>query len=443
MRFFDRKTSLLIVLFCLPLLFLPKINLIKFGGESAGIRIDDLILVCFALILFWAHFGLEKPLRRIEWWMIGIIAASFFSYILNRIFVSLNWLHVDAKLFYCVRLFEYFLFFYIGIMASQFFRISTVVRAFFIWNMAIMILQKVGLMGMWSVDGFSNDATYRVTGIASFPSEMGALLNIIFCFLIYDQSQRPKIIRMFPPIVRKFIDMTFLYWVFLLFAVLVIYTGSRVAVAALVLSLLFKLKEELSFRSPITLFFSIVFIVVGAFMMFYLIMSTYSILHRSMGLISLANFELAAEVWEHIDLSHDPIGNESVAAIEGAYDMSWWMRIHKWCYALKIYYLHPECYLQGVGPGFAMGGLDGGFLRILTENGLIGCFLYWMFFREISKMSKQLKWMMVAFCVNMVFFDVYLAYKPMTLLFLVTGYAYSALRAKSSVEKELQLAKAS
>ena len=161
--------------------------------------------------------------------------------------------------------------------------------------------------------------------------------------------------------------MTFLYWIFLLFAILVIWTGSRVAVAALVLSFFFKLKDEINFRSPIALFFSILFISVGAFMMFYLIMNNYSILHRSMGLLSTANFELAAEVWENIDLTHDPIGNETIAVNEGAYDISWWMRIHKWCYALKIYYLHPECYLQGVGPGFAMGGLDGGFLRILTK----------------------------------------------------------------------------
>ena len=45
------------------------------------------------------------------------------------------------------------------------------------------------------------------------------------------------------------------------------------------------------------------------------------------------------------------------------YDMSWWMRIQKWCYALKMYVMHPISYLQGVGPGFATPALDGGFVE--------------------------------------------------------------------------------
>jgi hypothetical protein len=114
----------------------------------------------------------------------------------------------------------------------------------------------------------------------------------------------------------------------------------------------------------------------------------------------------------------------------GSYDASWWMRIHKWAYALKLYCLHPECWLQGIGPGFAMAALDGGFLRILTELGIIGCVLYGRLFYLIASQTTQLYWMMVAFMLNMVFFDVYLAYKPMSLLFLIAGYAY-ATKAKS------------
>ena len=34
--------------------------------------------------------------------------------------------------------------------------------------------------------------------------------------------------------------------------------------------------------------------------------------------------------------------------------------------------------------------------------------------------------MMIAFLLNMLFFDVYLAYKPMSLIFLIVGYAYAA-----------------
>ena len=199
----DRKTSLFIVLFCLPLLFLPKINLIKFGGETAGIRIDDLILLCFSLILFWGHFGLEKPLRRIEWWLTGIIAASFFSYFLNRIFVSLDWLQVDAKIFYCVRLFEYFLFFYIGIMASQFLKNQHYCQDIFCLEPGHHDVSKGRFNGHVVCRRLSSrcDLSNSWNCIVSFRD--GGLLNLIFCFLIYDRTNQPKIMAMFPSIVRN------------------------------------------------------------------------------------------------------------------------------------------------------------------------------------------------------------------------------------------------
>jgi hypothetical protein len=107
-----------------------------------------------------------------------------------------------------------------------------------------------------------------------------------------------------------------------------------------------------------------------------------------------------------------------------AYDLSWWMRLHKWIYALKVYLEHPACYLQGIGPGFCGPALDGGYLRLLTENGLIGILLFLQLLSKLYRQSPQLKGMITALLVNMLFFDAYLAYKPMSLLFLVSGYQY-------------------
>jgi len=424
MQFFARKTSLLFILVCLPLIFIPKINLIKFSGQTAGIRLDDMILLSFAVLLFWGHFVLEKRSGHLERLVIAITAFSFFSYFMNRFFVDLGWLHVDAKIFYCVRLLEYFLFFYIGAISIKFFEVSSIVRAFFLWNLVIMILQKFHIVGEFNVEGYSTSSSYRVSGIASFPSEMGALLDIMFCYLIYDGSWKSKIAAVLPFPLRRFLQKSYLYWLFLIFAILVIWTGSRIAILALVVTFLGKLKDEIRLRSLSSLLLAGIFIAVGAGVMFVAISKTMSLMSRSAGLFSFSNLDLIETVWDNIDLSHDPIGNESVEA--GDYDMSWWMRIHKWCYALKIYYLHPECYLQGVGPGFAMGGLDGGLLRIFTEYGIVGSVLFFKFFTVIYRESTQLKWMVVAFLINMIFFDVYLAYKVMSMLFLVAGAQMAA-----------------
>ena len=146
------------------------------------------------------------------------------------------------------------------------------------------------------------------------------------------------------------------------------------------------MKERLS---PATLvgalvFFGLIFSVLAV-----TIVNTSSVFERSADLISMRNLSLIEKVWDNINLDFDPVGKESVA-MEG-YDASWWMRIHKWMYALKIYLTHPESWLQGVGPGFAMAALDGGFLRIITEYGLVGCVLFWSFFSLIYKKNLQLK----------------------------------------------------
>lgn len=423
MRFFDKQTSIWILILCLPLLFLPKINLLSLSDrESAGVRIDDIVLLLLALVMIWGHLALHQRLRKVEFWVLALVGFSLLSFFLNRLFVSLGLLDVNASVYYSLRLFEYFLFFYVGVFTAQFLNASNIVKALFLWNLLLMLLQKMEWIGQFSVTGFIPMASDRVAGIASFPSEAGLLLNMIFCYLVFGKKEAKQTTRIASPFFNAFIEKTYVYWLFLICATFVIFTGSRIAIFSLVIAFAFRIKEELAKGSIALWLIALLFASVAAVVMIGAILNTQSIFMRSSDLLSFRNIDLIAKVWDHIDLVDDPIGRESIS--NNNYDTSWWMRIHKWCYALKIYYLHPECYLQGVGPGFAMAALDGGFLRILTENGLIGCVIFWKIFSYIYHESKQLKWMVIVLLINMIFFDAYLAYKPMSLLFFISGYSY-------------------
>ena len=160
---------------------------------------------------------------------------------------------------------------------------------------------------------------------------------------------------------------------------LVIITGSRIAIVALIVAF-FKIKDSLNQKSVGTWIYATIFVFIGIVMSTYLIMQNDAITKRSIGLLSFTNIDLIGMVWDRISIDYEPVGHESVQY--SGYDLSWWMRIHKWIYALKIYVLHPQCWLQGVGPGFAMAALDGGFLRILTEYGVIGSYLFWKLFSK-------------------------------------------------------------
>jgi hypothetical protein len=297
-----------------------------------------------------------------------------------------------------------------------------------------MSLQKFNLVGGITADGYQTVAA-RVQGIASFPSEMGLILNFLFCYFLYNEHKyRLRSFSFCPPFLRTALKQGYLYGLFILFGIFVVFTGNRISIVALLIAFLAKLKSEFNVRSPVAwLSMSAVSLTLLSTLVIAII-NTESVYERSMELFSFKNIEVAQRVWDNIERIHqasESISQSEVKDIDN-YDASWLIRLHKWCYAIKVYVTHPECYLQGIGPGALGAALDGGWLRILTETGLIGLFLFFRFFSFIYRKSLQLKWMVISFAINMIFFDAYLAYKTMSLLFLVTGYAYAQAKGDKS-----------
>ena len=282
-----------------------------------------------------------------------------------------------------------------------------------------MLLQKAQLIGIFSVEGYIAKTNDRILGIASFGSEIGLLLNLMFCYFIYMPFPKSKFEGFLPKNLKIFLRENLPYWLLLIFVSLVVLSGARTSIAALIISFAASLPSLVKWKKPSNYIMPILALAAACGVLVLGLYNYSGIITRSKGLLSFSNIELISTVWQNITLEYDPIGRESVSM--GGNDASWWMRIHKWCYALKFYVLNPQCWIQGIGPGFAMAALDGGFLRILTELGILGVFCFGSLFKNIAKQSPQLKWMVIVFLLNMVFFDAYLAYKPMSLLFLVSG----------------------
>ncbi|MDP1880173.1 MAG: hypothetical protein Q8K60_04465 [Parachlamydiaceae bacterium] len=435
MRFFESKLSFVLFLISIPLLFMPKINLINVGNETAGLRFDDLFLLTVAALIMLTHGLSRKKLYNIEGWILILTGFSILSFLSNRFLVSLQVVHLDAKVFYAVRLLEYFMFFYIGTMAFQFDQKGKIIRFFFLWNFFLMILQKLNLAGAVTVLGYDADVSSRAQGIASFPSEMGLLLNLMFCYLIYDPAPARMINLFSSPMSRHFLRKSYLYWMFTLFSILVIFTGNRISLLALLLCFLCRMKQQFNFRSISSIIMMSILIPIVIATSAFVITKTAAIYHRSAGLFSLNNLELAVVVWQEIDLEKDPVGNEVISSQD--YDASWWMRIHKWIHVIKAFVSNPSVYLQGLGPGYAWSALDGGVLRIIIENGLIGAFFYWKFFSHIYRINTQTRWMCFAFFLNLIFFDAYLAYKTMSFFLFAVGHCFQKELQQQKLQKDM------
>lgn len=404
---FDKKSTAWILLFLLPLLFLPKINIIKFSeSETAGLRIDDLLLFSFLPIIIWARIAISHPLIKIEKLFGLFVFFSFLSYGINKLLVVERFLNVESNLLYALRPIEYFLFFYLGLLLTSYFSLNSLMNWLFGVYAAVMCAQKIGWLGQFTQNGYSNQVDGRILGLASFPSEMGALLNLFFCYILHANPLRSPLKN---------------FAIFLFFGFLTNLTGSRIALFGLIVAY----GAYLLFSSRQSILKTALFFMIGSVFILLAITSNPEVIERSKGLASVKNIDLIERVWNAIETHYDPCGNEVIKQNLASNDTSWWIRIHKWCRALKIYLQHPGCYLQGIGPGFATPALDGGFLRLLVENGLIGVFLFCTLLKTIARENRPLKWMVFLFCFNLIFFDAYLAYKPMTLLFIVYGASLS------------------
>jgi hypothetical protein len=142
---------------------------------------------------------------------------------------------------------------------------------------------------------------------------------------------------------------------------------------------------------------------------------------RSANLFSSDNFSGVAEYFSAIDPFQDAESFSAVLNAEGG-DMSWLMRISKWLSAIKLWLLSPFNWLLGVGPGTFGPSLDGGWIRLLTETGLVGLVLFATMFRRIAGMSPALLGIVCAVFINMVTIDIHLAYKAMAMVFFCAGY---------------------
>lgn len=389
---YDKRSSTLLVLFTLPLLFLPKINLVKMGGESAGLRFDDLVLACLFGLIFLASLMLGKGLRSAEKILGGIVLASLVSFFFGKLLFSADIISFSPSPFYCVRIIEYFLFFYVGLMAAKILPAERVIHLFLAFNIVLIGMQKMQWIGAMTVEGYQPNVSYRTPGIASFPSEMGLLLNLLFCYVAFGTKKRWHV-----------------YLYFIILAPCILFTGNRISIAALAITFLGAV-----FRGRGNQLGKIILVMAIALPM----LTSNELWQRSTKLFSVKNLEIVTMVWERTELNKSPL-----KGLQGTerYDMSWWIRLHKWCHASKWYVETPQCYLTGLGPGFCGPALDGGLLRILVENGLVGLILYAVLFLELGKASERMKWLVIAFGVNLVFFDAYLAYKPMSLLLFTYG----------------------
>ena len=390
-----------ISLWPIVLLFLPKINLVSFGGETAGIRLDDIVLFVVTLVLFCGW------ITRLNFKIEPIPAVTF---VVIAVFCLSNLVNLDhSNVLYSLRLVEYLVFFWAGksLVRSRF-NFSSAVKLLITINCVAIVLQFGELMGGFTAEGYTSVAE-RPFGIsANHPAEMGALLNLAFAALVFER--------------RNKVSARFWIWCVAV-AICIFLTESRSALAIhCVLTWLYTYQQARN-RTGFALKSALV---VGG-LIAALVFVPNPLRERSSDLLAPQNVDAARQLYDSVPAEKQFTGFAEGSEAQDApqdVDISAYMRGFKWIYVTKIMFTAPwVVWILGLGPGALGPALDGGWLRLLAETGAVGTIAFIIMLRRISSLDKSCAMAVLALAANMVMVDSQNAYKVMAFLFLLAGVA--------------------
>ena len=379
------------------LFFTPKINLVSFRNETAGIRFDDLILLTVATLLVGSW------IVDMEFSIEAIPSATLLAV---GVFCLSNLINIGhSNVLYSLRLAEYLVFFWSGkaLVQSRLSFIS-LVKVLIAVNCAFIVLQYGGIVGGFTADGYES-ALDRPFGLSTnHPAEMGALLNLLFAALVFAGKTAPK----------------FWYWCSIV-ALCIFFTGSRTALFAHCLLTLIYIYRNSKNRTSFVLKLAFV----SGLLVSVVLVTPNPIKERSAALFSEQNFQTFRDLYDRIPVDKQFTGFAAGGAPEDApedVDASWYMRGFKWAQVIKIMLAGSWItWIFGVGPGALTPALDGGWLRVIGETGIVGALAFIVLLRKISNIALSCAMAVFALAVNMLMVDSHNAYKVMAFLFLLAG----------------------
>jgi hypothetical protein len=380
------------------LLFVPKINLISFRDETAGIRLDDfIILAVFSLLLCGWIVKLDFDIDPVPAVGFAVVAIFCTSNLINA---------GHSNILYSLRLVEYILFFWSG---KYFIRrgcdFPLLVKLLIGINCGVIFLQSVGIIGGFTAYGYESPVG-RPFGIStSYPGEMAPFLNLLFAALVFGTKTPAR----------------FWYWCTLT-GVCIFLTGSRSAILAHCLLILAYLYQQSRSKSAFVLRMT----AISGFLVAVLVVIPNPVSERSSDLFSRQNLDTFRDLYDAIPVDRQFSGVSGGGGAPGdapeGVDVSWYIRGFKWAQVVKTMSVESwTVWIFGVGPGTLGPALDGGWLRLVSETGAVGTVAFLFLMRKISNLSIACSMSVLALAVNMLMVDSQNAYKVMVFLFFLAG----------------------
>lgn len=416
----EKYLNIFLSILIIVILVVPKINIISIQGSRNGIRIDDIFILIYAIILLYRIINKKIEINKQIKNIMLIFGIYIFICIISTIINSINGrVGFILSSLYVIRKIEYFVLFFAGIDFYNTSRdknsIFKLLNSIVIFHIVYSILEYTNIIGDIGhlIGRPDND---RIYSTFSGPYEFSAFFSIMACIYIV------KILK----------DKDYFSIPLLIISIgEILISQSRISIlSVLVLTIAtilyyFKSKKQRIITIMCMCSLILIFILLVNF-------SNITILKRfkTINLMeSLKTFEIA---WNNTDYDYYASTgqiNYSQEALNSSNDLSYVFRISKWATLLKETIKSP---IIGLGSSIVGEGIDGNIVRIICENGLLGIVIWLLLIIYIFKVSigknKNRYSKFVAFItINMfiiaIFIDIYEASKIMSLYWFLIGTA--------------------
>ena len=352
----------------LLLINFPKFNLITIGGFSQGIRLDDLLF--FFLIFYYG----KKILFSKETRTIAIIfLISFFIGILNHPY---NYI---LKFLYSIRIIQYIIFFELCRKTLNIKELYFILTFTFYFQLFYSVIQYI-----------LNDFQFRVTGTTAGPWEVSIIMLLISVFL-FKKSKKGK---------NKILILITIFFFLLM-------SAARAQFAAFIIIIVFLLP----FSNRKKLF-------IGLTMIFF------GVIFKNLFLNGLGYLEFGKLITTFEQLSDYFISEIKSKSLDfgegGSYfgdcvtlDCSFISRIQQWAYYIKSGIQSKNIslfFLFGAGPGSGGTILDGWYIKLFVDFGLLGT-LYYIYLLYKNYTTELNKIIIIILSISCLTLDVYWASK--------------------------------
>ena len=384
-------------------LFSFKIFIVGFG--EAGLRPDDLLLLlCLAALCYTGRLRrtpLTLPLRL----YFGFLVINVLSAAWNSIQGRVNLLY---SLTFVLRLVEYLVFYYVGYHLARIgFNFSRVALCYAYTLCALVPLQMLGLVPVPGTFGRE-----RASGNTNGPYELAIVSSFLLCYLAYRER-------------RRFIGAASLG--------MIVLTASRITLIAGLLSLVrFSLLKSRSKGAVLAAAAMLALLGGGLYAANSSGLVTLGALDRLGNSKSLALDDVimlydaapvAQNATEYYNGSFQDLNGIDVDNFDG--DLSGLIRFTRWITLVKANLSHVDSILIGLGPSFGSAAVDGYYVRVYVESGLIGLIAFLSFAGAALWNRRRSNWYFREYVMIMIisagFIDIFSSYKSMMLFWLWHG----------------------